>query len=89
MPKAVKKPSKPSKPKRKSNHLVWQGHHILYSERHGIDWIVPVRRSVHFIITRLGRYTKGFTMKEKAALHCAIEHLPTVNLEKEEGGNDG
>jgi len=60
--------------------IVWQNHHILYKERDGEDWIVPVRRPVHFLITKLGRYTRGLTMQEKAAVHCAVEKLPTVHL---------
>ena len=62
----------------KKARVVWQDHHISYQDRDGSEWMVKVRRSVHFIITRLGRYSRGFTMKEKAALHCAIEQLPTV-----------
>ena len=66
-------------PKKKTvKRTVWQKHHILYLDRHGKDWVVRVRRSVHYLITKAQRYTRGLTPDEKTALIEAIEQLPTV-----------
>jgi len=73
-----------TKPRKKKSKVVWQGHHVLYQDRHGEDWVLDVRKSVHYIIAKIGRYTRGFTMQEKAALHCAVELLPLVRTEEVE-----
>lgn len=54
---------------------VWQNHHITYDP----EWTVRVRRPVHYLIRRVEMYSKGFTLQEKAGLHCAVEKLPTIH----------
>lgn len=42
---------------------VVQRHHILYKDRGGIDWVVPIYKGEHWAITQLQRRThvsKGF-----------------------------
>ena len=70
----AKKPAKPE---------VWQRHHIRYAhETHETEWVVRIRRKVHFEITRLQRY-KNFTRSEKQALKYVIEMKPEIEEDNE------
>ena len=57
---------------------VWQRHHIQYEnpETNTPEIVVTIRRSVHWIITKIQRHTKGMTATEKYAITEAIERLP-------------
>ncbi len=60
---------------------VWQRHHIRYEGENGYaEWVVWMRRKVHFEATRLQRY-KNFTVNEKVALKYIIDNKPEIEKE--------
>jgi len=49
--------------KKRGTKTVIQNHHLLYEERDGRDWVVPLFRGEHWIITQMERrkrVSKGF-----------------------------
>ena len=52
---------------------VWQNHHINYKT----EEVVRIRRSVHYICTKIQRHTLGMTKNEKYAVRCALRSIPT------------
>ena len=57
---------------------VWQRHHIQYEnpETNTPEIVVTIRRSVHWIITKIQRHTKGLTATEKYAIGEAVRMIP-------------
>ena len=53
--------------------VVWQYHHVSYEP----EIVVKIRRSVHFICTKIQRHTKGLTNNEKWAIKQAVSQIPT------------
>jgi len=52
---------------KKQPKTVWQNHHISYTP----EIIIRIRRSVHYYVTSLNRFS-GFTANEKKALRVVI-----------------
>jgi hypothetical protein len=56
--------------------IVKQRHHILYKEKDGKDWIVTIKRSEHFWITRLSWF-KSLSKGAKTAIKHILKTKPT------------
>ena len=52
---------------------VWQNHHISYDP----PVVVRIRKSVHYICTKIQRHTRGLTDAEKRAIIQAVRQQYT------------
>jgi len=70
---------------------VIQRHHIMYKEKDGRDWIVPIYKGEHWAITQLQRRKKISLGFIQSLYHWIDKVKPTaIDLELElKGGENG